>query len=97
MVEARLDKAEKNIAEALHSNDSRRGFGCVGERSAQIDVEQSPATRPSPPEGIMRSRKGRLFDRRRGMEEKLRRSLIVARQFAHDEHDEQLAKLLRDK
>lgn len=25
MVEARLDKAEKNIAEALHTDDSRRG------------------------------------------------------------------------
>ena len=42
-------------------------------------------------------RPGRMLDRRVNLEAKLRRSLIVARQFALDEHDKMLAKLLEDK
>ena len=42
-------------------------------------------------------RPGRLLDRRSSLEASLRRSLIVARQHAFDEHDERLAKLMRDK
>ncbi len=42
-------------------------------------------------------RPGRTIDRRASLEARLRRSLlIVARQFAIDEHDERLAKLLND-
>jgi hypothetical protein len=42
-------------------------------------------------------RPGRMLDRRVNLEAKLRRSLIVARQFALDEHDKVLAKLLEHK
>jgi hypothetical protein len=42
-------------------------------------------------------RSGRLLDRRSSVEASLRRSLIVARQHALDEHHERLAKLMRDK
>ena len=35
-------------------------------------------------------RRGRVLDRRASLEAKLRRSLIVARQFAIDEHDKML-------
>jgi hypothetical protein len=35
-------------------------------------------------------RPGRMLDRRANLEAKLRRSLIVARQFAIDEHDKML-------
>jgi hypothetical protein len=38
-------------------------------------------------------RRGRVLDRRASLEAKLRRSLIVARQFAIDEH----VKMLNDK
>ncbi len=42
-------------------------------------------------------RPGRMLDRRVNLEAQLRRSLIVARQYALDEHDERLAKMLKDK
>ena len=42
-------------------------------------------------------RPGEMLDRRPLLEAKLRRSLIVARQYALDEHDKMLHKLLRDK
>ena len=42
-------------------------------------------------------RPGRVLDRRANLEAKLRRSLIVARQYALDEHDKMLAKPLEDK
>ena len=42
-------------------------------------------------------RPGRMLDRRTNLEAKLRRSLIVARQHALDEHNKMLAKLLEDK
>ena len=42
-------------------------------------------------------RPGRMLDRRASLEAKLRRSLIVARQHALDEHDKMLAKPLEDK
>jgi hypothetical protein len=42
-------------------------------------------------------RPGRVFDRRFRLEAKVRRSLIVARQAALDEHDEMLARFERGK
>jgi hypothetical protein len=42
-------------------------------------------------------RPGRILDRRPLLEAKLRRSLIVARQYALDEHDRALEKLMRRK
>jgi hypothetical protein len=42
-------------------------------------------------------RPGRVLDRRANLEAKLRRSRIVARQYALDEHDKMLAKPLEDK
>jgi hypothetical protein len=42
-------------------------------------------------------RPGRMLDRRPRLEAKLRRSLIVARQFAIDEHDKILDKMLKGK
>ena len=44
-----------------------------------------------------RPRPGRLLDRRTHLEGRLRRSLIVARQHALDEHDKMLDKMLKDK
>jgi hypothetical protein len=44
-----------------------------------------------------RPRPGRMLDRRSHLEGRLRRSIIVAKQYALDEHDEQLAKMLKDK
>ena len=41
-------------------------------------------------------RNGQMLDRRANLEARLRRGLIRARQFAIDEHDERLAKLLDD-
>ena len=41
----------------------------------------------------LRPRPGRMLDRRANLEAKLRRSLIVARQFALDEHDKTLRAL----
>jgi hypothetical protein len=38
-----------------------------------------------------------MLDWRSHLEAALRRSFIVARQYALDEHDERLAKLMRDK
>jgi hypothetical protein len=49
------------------------------------------------PAARLHPRLGRLLDRRSSLEASLRRSLIVARQHALDEHDERLAKLMRDK
>ena len=42
-------------------------------------------------------RNGRMLDRRVPLEARLRRSLIVARQYALDEHDKMLGKMLKDK
>lgn len=42
-------------------------------------------------------RNGQMLDRRAHLEARLRRTIIVAKQFALDEHDVRLAKLLRDK
>ena len=42
-------------------------------------------------------RPGRMLDRRSHLEAQLRRSIIVARQYELDEHDERLAKLMRNK
>jgi hypothetical protein len=45
----------------------------------------------------LRPRKGRRLDRRSLLEAKLRRSLIVAKQFALDEHEKVLSKMLDGK
>jgi hypothetical protein len=42
-------------------------------------------------------RLGRVLDRRGPLEAKVRRSLVVARQHALDEHAERLARLMRDR
>jgi hypothetical protein len=42
-------------------------------------------------------RNGQMLDKRSHLEARLRRTIIVAKQFALDEHDELLAKLMRDK
>jgi hypothetical protein len=57
-------------------------------RLARLTSQVSARVHPRP---------GRLLDRRSSLEASLRRSLVVARQHALDEHDERLARLLRDK
>ena len=49
------------------------------------------------PPARLHPRNGRTLDRSSHLEASLRRSLIIARQHAVDEHDERLAKLMRDK
>jgi hypothetical protein len=49
------------------------------------------------PPARLHPRPGRVLDRSSRLEAALRRSLIVARQHALDEHEERLAKLMRDK
>ena len=52
-------------------------------------------TSPSP--ARLYPRNGQKLDRRFHLEAQLRRSVIVARQHAVDEHDERLGKLMRDR
>ena len=66
-------------------------FSHANERAAYTAPKRIARLNSTMPEGIRRGR-DRLFDRRANMEAKLRRSLIVARQFAIDEHEKILSK-----
>ena len=55
--------------------------GHGAQRIALLDGDKPARVNPRP---------GRKLDRRANLEAKLRRSLIVARQFAIDEHDKML-------
>jgi hypothetical protein len=64
-------------------------FSHASKRAAYTAPKRIARLNSAVPQGIKRGR-DRLFDRRANLEAKLRRSLIVARQFAIDEHNKML-------
>jgi hypothetical protein len=66
----------------------------TSQRAARI-VPKLLARLTSDEPARLRPRPGRVLDRRSRLEAKVRRSLIVARKHALDEHDEMLARLGR--
>jgi hypothetical protein len=67
------------------SHASKRAALTAPKRIARLGSTTPERLRPLP---------GMVMERRRRMEEKLRRSIIVARQYAIDEHDKMLKKML---
>jgi hypothetical protein len=73
----------------LFSHRSKRTPYVVSRLLARLNSTTPARLHPSSP--------GQMLDRRARLEAALRRSLIAARQFALDEHDQMLAKLMEDK
>jgi hypothetical protein len=61
--------------------------------STKMMIERLTSSSPA----RLHPREGRKLDRRGPLEAKLRRSLIVARQHALDEHEKVLERLMRDR